>query len=112
MRTRIAGSGVEHWFAATLLFASKVGGTPSLRPLVEERIVLFQGRNTDAVKVAAMRYGRAEEHSYENAHGERVEWRFIGLEQLDELDVGTPKQGWEVASRFTRRSLRALRRHT
>ena len=99
------------WFAVRLLLRSHIGGTPSLRPLCEERVVLFRGPDEATVRTMATAYARGEEHSYANVYGEHVEWRFVAIEQVDALDDADPGKGWEVASRFCRRSLRTLEKH-
>jgi hypothetical protein len=98
------------WYAGVLLFRSEVGGVTSLRPLCEERLVLFRGGSAKQVERAARRYARREQHAYENAAGETVDWQFESLERIDLLDDPPDNDGWEVFSRFTRRSLKALRR--
>jgi hypothetical protein len=95
------------WYAATLLFCSRVGEKKAARPLWEERVVLFKSPSEQSAKSAANKYGRAEEHRYDNMYGELVVWRFAGTEKLEEIEQPTEDAGWEVASRFLRRATRA-----
>jgi hypothetical protein len=98
------------WYSIVLLFRSEVGGAPNQRPLCEERVVLFRGKSDEQVALVARQYAQAEQHSYENAEGETVDWRFERVERMDVLDERREDQPWEVFSRYTRRSLAALRR--
>jgi hypothetical protein len=91
------------WYATTLLFESKVGGIESIRPLCEERIVLFRGASDAAVVAMAQRYGKQEEHSYRNNKGDNVQWRFARVDRVEEVEDPAPRAGWEVGSRFVRR---------
>lgn len=97
----------EAWFAATVVFVGEIDGIPSLRPLCEERVALFRTCNESAARAAAHRYGEAQEHTYSNSAGEAVRWRFVGVEKIVELSP-VAEVGWEVASRYTRRSRRTL----
>lgn len=98
----------EKYFSVKLLFASKLP-TPSLRPLCEERIVVIRAPNETAASIAAERYGHAEQHEYTNQDGDLVAWTLIRVEAIVELGKPTLKEGWEVASRYTRRSVQTLR---
>jgi hypothetical protein len=99
---------LERWFATTLLFKSGIAEVTSVRPLCEERVVLFRAETESNATALAAEYGRNEAHEYENVRGELVAWRFVGVEKVEA--VSPPENlGWEVASRFTRRSLRTLR---
>lgn len=98
-----------NWYAATLLFASKIAGVESLRPLCEERIVLVQGAREEQVRAMLARYGRDQEHAYENDRGETVEWRYVDLVKLEPIDDPTRDGVQEIASRFVRKGLRSLR---
>jgi hypothetical protein len=99
-----------HWYAATLIFECRVGGVRSLRPLCEERVVLFRGSNESQVLRLAKMYGRSAEHSYPNRRREVVEWRFARIETLERLELPPVQGGWEVAYRFVRRKAKDLRR--
>jgi hypothetical protein len=92
------------WFAATLLFRSQVGVKKAARSLCEERVVLFESANERLARSAASKYGLAEKLQYDNKYGNRVVWRFVGIEKLEEIDSLTRNRGWEVASRFVRRA--------
>jgi hypothetical protein len=97
------------WYSATLVFQSKIAQETSIRPLCEERVVLFHADSELQALKAGERYGRHEAHSYANAAGETVSWKFVGIDNLRVLD--TPGvEGWEVSARFVRRSWSTLRK--
>lgn len=98
------------WFSVTLLFVSSVGNIRSLRPLCEERVVLFHARDEAATLDSARRFGESEAHSYKNSDGDAVEWKFLRIETIEALGVLPAEGGWEVASRYVRRSRGALRK--
>ena len=100
----------ERWYAALLLFGSEIDQVTHLRPLCEERVVLFRGGQQEQIEQRAQEYGRAEQHSYTNERGQEVRWRFQQVVLIDELEDPTVGKGWEVSSRFARRSLGAIRR--
>lgn len=97
----------DTWFATTLVFASEIAEIPSVRPLCEERVALFCAEDELAACAEARAYGEREQHSYLNSSGHRVNWRFVGIEKVVEL-LPTSSAGWEVATRYTRRSRRTL----
>jgi hypothetical protein len=70
-------------------------GRSLARRLCEERVIVFPASTAKAALVHAKAYGRAEQHSYTNARGGKVRFRFVGL--LDLLHVGvecTPEEVW------------------
>lgn len=97
------------WYSATLIFRSHIAGETSLRPLCEERVVLFNVSNEHEALITAERYGRGEAHSYANADGEKVSWQLAGIENVHALSAPSP-EGWEVATKFVRRSWSTLRK--
>jgi hypothetical protein len=99
----------DRWYAATLIFSSSIAGVESLRPLCEERIVLFSAANVSGATALAMKHGLSEEHSYRNRRNELVRWRFIGVERVEAVPFDGAGGGWEVASRYVRRSRKTIR---
>ena len=97
------------WFAATILFRSEIDGLANLRPLCEERVVLFQAVSENEAQRHATLYAQREEHAYKNRANETVTWVFVAIEGLEVLDLPSPS-GWPVASKYVRRTLRTLRR--
>lgn len=100
----------EAWYAVVLLFVSEIADIPHLRPLCEQRVVLFRGISNEAVRTQAMGYGATEEHSYRNGQGQLVRWRFEMIERIDCLEPPVDGKGWEVSSRFARLSLAKIGR--
>lgn len=98
----------DTWFSATLLFESRINDIPAIRPLCEERVVLFRARNERDASADAEAYAKAAEHEYENVRGERVMWVFVRVDYLSDVEDPPPGGAWEVASRFVRRSQRTL----
>lgn len=97
------------WYSATLVFRSKIAGETSIRPLCEERVVLFRAKSELHAAKAAERYGRLEVHSYVNVAGELVNWEFVGIDDFHVLDSPAVDR-WEVRTRFVRRSWTTLRK--
>jgi hypothetical protein len=97
------------WYAATLLFVSKIAEVESLRPLCEERVVLVRGTREKQVRAVLARYGREQDHAYKNDRGETVEWRYVDLAKLEPIEDPTREGVQEVASRFVRKRLSNLR---
>lgn len=98
----------DTWFATTLIFVSEIAEISSVRPLCEERVALFHVKDELTALAEAITYGEREQHSYLNAKGEPVRWRFVGVEKTVEL-LPTSNRGWEVATRYTRRSWRTIK---
>jgi hypothetical protein len=103
------------WYAAQLLFQSS---GPEARPLCEERVVLVRAASEAAALRRVLVYGKAEQHSYRNVYGERVNWTFVGVEDLtDVIDQAMPKEGaprevwWRFRNR-TKLSLKTIREDT
>lgn len=92
------------WYAAHLIFESRVGHALEMDPLCEDRVVLFFASDERSAREAAVQYGQREKQAYRNERGEPVEWFFVGLDELEELGSDPEKTGWEVASRHFRRS--------
>jgi hypothetical protein len=97
------------WYSATLVFRSKISGEASIRPLCEERVMLFKANSELQARKAAERFGRREAHSYLNVAGETVSWEFAGIDEFQVLD-SPAADGWEIRARFVRRSWSTLRK--
>jgi hypothetical protein len=90
---RASGRQDPHWFAVTILFRSILSGSSSLRPLCEEQVVLFQSKTVAETRSAAISYARDVEHTYKNVYAEDVEWRFVRIERIDDLEDPASPQG-------------------
>jgi hypothetical protein len=86
------------WFAVSLLFESVHPDDRENDRLWEERIILVHAASEEEARQEGERIGKAEEHKYIAANGERVQWVFRQIESvwpLESLDHGA-----ELFSRF------------
>lgn len=87
------------WFAGTFLFEVVVSGkTDDDDPLVEKRVVLFEGRDEAEATEKASQYCRTDLVEYENEFGERVAWRCSEVVAVTPLLVTELRDGVEVYS--------------
>lgn len=85
----------QRWFAARLLFEGLDADSGESYAL-EDRIILVQGRTTDEASDKAIKLARASETEYEAAAGNRVQWRFRKLADIQALLEDEIKDGTEV----------------
>jgi hypothetical protein len=76
----------RRWFSVIVVFESRVAGIIGVRPLCEERIVLFVAEDEPTAIAAARRYGVSAQHSYDNSARETVQWIFVGVSDANELE--------------------------
>ncbi|HEY3933137.1 MAG TPA: DUF4288 domain-containing protein [Gemmatimonadales bacterium] len=100
----------RRWFSVIVVFESRVAGIIGVRPLCEERIVLFVAEDEPTAIAAARRYGVSAQHSYDNSARETVQWIFVGVSDANELEERDATIGWEVGSRFVRKHRRTVDR--
>lgn len=104
------------WFVAKLLFKAEVKSR--LRPrkvLCEESLILISARTEQEALLKAKRFAKAGQHSYRNVYKEKVSWKFVELQELQEIISEKLGDGVEIyyrlsyrlASTFTRRRVRA-----
>lgn len=98
----------NRWYVTTIVFCSFIAEVASLRPLCEERIVLFYASSVDEATVAAVKHGQSEEHSYINPQGELVTWSFMRVESVEAVPQDPANGAWEITSRYVRRSRKSL----
>ena len=88
------------WFAARLLFESRVDDAHT-DSLYEERIILVRaGSGTNVARKKAEKVGAASSHRYENQTGADVAWLFkevLDLVQLNDANIG---EGTEVYHQY------------
>jgi hypothetical protein len=92
---------MTHWFAAILVLGTKVGTGWDDDPLLDCQVRLLESSTAEDAYQRALEIGKAEESVYKNADGEDVEWWFLGLHDLSQLDA-PPTSGTEVYSWITR----------
>lgn len=85
-----------------LVVVSEIDAEPDTTPLVDLQCRLIQARDDEDAYAAALELGRSEEHSYANARGDIVTWRFVGLHDLRELDCADVTHGVEVFNEMVR----------
>ena len=67
-------------------------------PIFDHQIRLLRAEDAEAAYQRALFIGRGEEQTYINPLGQKVDWQFIGLHDLTELDDGAERDGSEVYS--------------
>lgn len=72
-------------FVAVLILEAVVRGPSPEEPLFEQQIHVFDAADPEAAYQRAVFLGKSEELSYRNPDGEKVEWTFRGLHDLQEL---------------------------
>lgn len=88
------------WYVAQLVLECRVGRRPA--NLWDQQLVLISARNADAAYTTALRLGKKQETAYSNAEGEKVQWKFKGLSDLQELLAKNIRSGVEVHSTLSR----------
>jgi hypothetical protein len=99
MRSKRSDSGQSqpsNRYAAKLLFQFRVmvDGSPGVRRLCEERIILFCAADAEAAFTEAQRRGRAAKYRYKNSDDNPVHFEFVGVMQL--LGLSTACESDEV----------------
>ena len=90
------------WFVVTIILKCEVDGKPTVPGewTCIEQIHLVRALNRDNAFEKALSLGKSQETSYQNAVGKTVTWKFIGLENLEELSKKRVKDGIEVRGRI------------
>ncbi len=88
----------DHWYAASLVVASTVGGVRSDNDLLDLQVKLIRAPDLETARRRAIELGKQEDHSYPNADGEIVAWQFKGIHRIEELEDATLVDGGEVFS--------------
>jgi hypothetical protein len=92
------------WYGVNLLFENCHVGEPADRNLWEERIILVDASSDMVAAQEGRRLGKAEEHEYTSATGDRIQCRFRRVDCVHAIDADTLETGTEVFSRFLRAS--------
>ncbi|MDX2208224.1 MAG: DUF4288 domain-containing protein [Gemmatimonadales bacterium] len=92
----------EDWYAARVLFVSRIDGSVPDDALYEERLVLVRARSLDDAQVKARRYGIREGHEYRNERGNAVTWQLHSVNEVAKVREPQDADGWDVWSRFLR----------
>jgi hypothetical protein len=78
--------------------------------LTQRQLRLIRARGPESAYERALRLGREAEHEYTNEAGEGVQWRFVGLGELAEIDDTELRDGSESLSSFSSRDAELLTR--
>ena len=89
------------WYGISLLFENCHVGEPADHNLWEERILLVEASSDAAAAQMGKRLGKAEEHEYTSATGDRIQCRFRRVDSVHTIDAAL-ETGTEVFSRFLR----------
>jgi len=90
------------WYVATLIVECRVRGDRGARTLFDRQVRLLRAANNETAYRKAMALGKAENHHYRNSLGQKVTWKFLGLENLESLNGNRIKDGTEINSRLSR----------
>lgn len=99
----MGGKGKD-WYAARVLFRSRLDGVVREDALYEERIVLLRAACLPDAEAKAHRYGIKEGHEYRNEQGQLVTWELHSVSDAAKVEAPQDDAGWDVWSRFLRES--------
>ncbi len=90
------------WFVTTLIIECEVDGRPSLPDewTCSQQIFLIRASSRDVAYGKAIKIGESQETSYLNVNGQLVTWKFVGLENLEELSKKGIRDGTEIWGRI------------
>jgi len=92
-----------NWYSVRFLFESKVSDSKEADPLCEQSIRIFSAKSEEEVLEKANRFGAGEEHGYLNENGDKVEWAFVRILEIQDLCESEIVDGLEVFSRLYRK---------
>jgi len=90
--------GNDNWFAARLLFAALHNSQEEADPLCEESIVLVRAESELKARQKASDAAAKMEHGYGNEEGAWIDWRFLGIIEIQDLCENELQNGTEVFS--------------
>ena len=92
------------WFVAKLLFKAEVKSRLRRRKvLCEESLILISARTEPEAQLKARRFAKARQHSYPNVYKEKVSWKFVELQELQQIMSKKLSDGVEVYYKFFHR---------
>ena len=89
----------QKWYVATLIVRCIVSDDKPPPHTCDEQVHLLRASDADSAYEKALKLGAKEECTYQNVDGEDVHWRFVGLENQEELE-GAIRDGVEIRSRL------------
>jgi hypothetical protein len=88
------------WYSAIVIFESTVDGFVKKKQLCEQSIHLILAPNDDIASQKAIRIGKEKEHEYKNESGENVIWKFVQVQDVQEVTQNELVDGLEVHSKL------------
>jgi len=82
------------WYVADLVMEITVSGES--RNVVHRNLYLVSASTPDEAYQKALKIGSRSEQSYENPHGQRVDFKFRGIAKLDSIIDDTVEDGSEL----------------
>lgn len=71
--------------------------------LCQESLILISARTEPEARLKAKRFARASQHSYRNVYKEKVSWKFVELQELQQIMSEKVGDGVEVYYKLFRR---------
>lgn len=85
------------WFIARLFFMAEVKSRLRRKKILcEESLILISARTEPEARLKARRFAKARQHSYRNVYKEKVSWRFVELQELQQIMSEKLSDGVEV----------------
>lgn len=92
------------WFIARLLFKADIKSRLRRKKLLcEESFILISARTESEARLKARKFAKASQHSYRNVYKEKVSWKFVGLQELQQIISEKLGDGVEVYYRLFHR---------
>lgn len=79
--------------------------------LCEENLILISARSESEAWLKAKDFGRKRQHSYRNVYKEKVSWKFVQLQELQQVMSEKLGDGVEVYYRLFHRMANSLERN-
>lgn len=91
----------KKWFVSTIILKCEIAGEPSIPNewTCIQQINVLRAENRDIAYERAMMIGKSQEATYLNDIGQQISWKFVGLENLEELSNKVIKDGTEIWGR-------------
>ena len=86
---------------STIILKCEIAGEPSIPNewTCIQQINVLRAENRDIAYERAMMIGKSQEATYLNDIGQQISWKFVGLENLEELSNKVIKDGTEIWGR-------------
>ena len=86
-----------NWFVARIVYQIIAGGNTETSEF-DERVILISAEDNKNAFLKASTLGKQDENSFLNYSGQKVEWKFIGVAELNKTEL---MDGAELHSRIT-----------